>query len=175
MKPEIVSGARRAALHALLAVASLAAPASLRLRIPGALWRIGAYDVSTATAPLEGARRKVSSACIRRFPRRRCDAERALKKVRREVRAWRGLGESIAAYRGRSRAGATKSMWWTATRCRSSSCAAKDCCNSGSPYHADLIPAAVPVHREWAWPGSAYSSRLTNAAGEERGATRFLR
>ena len=70
MKPEIVSGARRRALHALLAIASLAAPAFAPARDSGdTLAGLAVYDgVDRQQRLLEGARREGFLALYTSFP-----------------------------------------------------------------------------------------------------------
>jgi iron(III) transport system substrate-binding protein len=171
MKPEIVSGAQRRALHALLVLACLAAPAlALAQDSRGALAGLAVYEgVDRPQRLLEGARREGVLALYTSFPLEDVAALNAAfeKKYSVKVRTWRAASEKvlqrtlIEAKAGRDEVDVVD-------------------CNSvplellrregllqpvRSSHHADLIPVAVPLHRAWAWARlnvfvQAYNTRL---------------
>ncbi len=171
MKPEIVSGARRRALHALLAVASLAAPAFAAAQDSrGALAGLAAYDgVDRHQRLLEGARREGFLSLYTSFPPEDVATLNAAfeKRYGVKVRAWRAASEKVLqrivaeARAGRDEVDVVDSNSVPLELLRRQGLLQP----VRSPYHADLIPAAVPVHREWAWARlsvfvQAYNTRL---------------
>src|SRR6266568_3782974 len=157
MKPEIVSGARRRALHALLAVASLAAPAFAAAQDSrGALAGLAVYDgVDRHQRLLEGARREGFLSLYTSFPPEDVATLNAAfeRKYGVKVRAWRAASEKVLqrivaeAQAGRDEVDLVDSNSVPLELLRRQGLLQA----VRSPYHADLIPAAVPAHREWAW------------------------
>jgi iron(III) transport system substrate-binding protein len=171
MKPEIVPGARGRALHALLAVASLASPGFVAAQdFRDSLAGLALYDgVDRHERLLEGARREGFLTLYTSFPPEDVATLNAAfeKKYGVKVRAWRAASEKVLQrIVAEARAGRDE-----VDMVDSNSVPLELLRRQGllqavrSPYHADLIPAAVPVHREWAWARlsvfvQAYNTRL---------------
>jgi len=171
MKPEIVSGARRRALHALLAIAGLAAPALAPARDSGdTLAGLAVYEgVDRQQRLLEGARREGFLALYTSFPPEDVAALNAAfeRKHGVKVRTWRAASEKVfqrilaEARAGRDEVDVVDSNSVPLELLRREGLLQP----VRSPHHADLIPVAVPSHREWAWARlsvfvQAYNTRL---------------
>jgi iron(III) transport system substrate-binding protein len=170
MKPEIAgSRTRRRAWVALLAVASLASPVAAR-ETRSALAGLAAYEgVDRHQRLLEGARREGFLSLYTSFPPEDVAALNAAfeKKYGVKVRAWRAASEKVLhrivaeARAGRDEVDLVDSNSVPLELLRRQGLLQA----VRSSYHADLIPAAVPSHREWVWARlsvfvQAYNTRL---------------
>ena len=172
MKPEIAGNrTRRRAWHALLAVASLCAAAPVFAQDSrGVLAGLAAYDgVDRQQRLLEGARREGFLSLYTSFPPEDVATLNAAfeKRYGVKVRAWRAASEKVLqrivaeARAGRDEVDVVDSNSVPLELMRRDGLLQP----VRSPYHADLIPAAVPAHREWAWARlsvfvQAYNTRL---------------
>jgi iron(III) transport system substrate-binding protein len=174
MKPA-AGGARRRALHALLAVASLASPALVAAQDPrGALAGLAAYDgVDRDQRLLEGARREGFLGLYTSFPPEDIAVLNAAFEAKYgvKVRTWRAASEKVLqrtvaeAKAGRDEVDVVDSNSVPLELLRREGLLQA----VRSPCHADLIPAAVPAHREWVWARlsvfvQAYNTRLVKRA-----------
>ncbi|TMH43821.1 MAG: extracellular solute-binding protein [Betaproteobacteria bacterium] len=176
MKPEVAaSGIRRRAWVALLALASLASPAFLAAQeARGVLASLAAYEgADRHQRLLEGARREGFLSLYTSFPPEDVATLNAAfeKKYGVKVRAWRAASEKVLQRTvAEARAGRdevdlvdSNSVPLELLRRQGLLQAVR------SAHHADLIPAAVPEHREWAWARlsvfvQAYNTRLIRQA-----------
>jgi iron(III) transport system substrate-binding protein len=159
--------------RALLAIAALglASPSFLAAQDSrGALEGLAAYDGAERDRRLlEGARREGFLSLYTSFPPEDVATLNAAfeKKYGVKVRAWRAASEKVLQRTvAEARAGRdevdlvdSNSVPLELLRRQGLLQAVR------SPYHADLIPAAVPVHRAWAWARlsvfvQAYNTRL---------------
>ncbi len=142
------------ALHVLLAVASLAVvPRVAAQDSRSVLAGLAAYEgTGRHQRLLEGARREGFLSLYTSFPPEDVATLNAAfeKKYGVKVRAWRAASEKVLqrtvaeAQAGRDEVDLVDSNSVPLER-QGLLQAVR------SPYHADLIPAAVPEHREWAW------------------------
>jgi iron(III) transport system substrate-binding protein len=170
MKPKIASSAPRRALHALLAVASLASPAFVAAQDSSALAGLAVYEgVDRHQRLLEGARREGFLNLYASFPPEDLAVLNAAfeKKYGVKVHTWRAASEKVLQ---RTLAEA-KAGRFEVDLVDSNSVPLELLHREGllqavrSRHHADLIPAAVPAHREWVWARlsvfvQAYNTRL---------------
>ena len=174
MKPEMAaSGTRRRACVALLALASLASPVAAQ-EARSALAGLAAYGgVDRHQRLLEGARREGFLSLYTSFPPEDVATLNAAfeKKYGVKVRAWRAASEKVLqrtvaeAKAGRDEVDLVDSNSVPLELLRREGLLQA----VRSPYHADLLPAAVPLHREWAWARlsvfvQAYNTRLVKKA-----------
>src|SRR6266568_2077642 len=177
MKPEIAA-TRGLALVALVAAASLASPAFLAAQeVRGALAGLAAYEgADRHQRLLEGARREGFLSLYTSFPPEDVATLNAAfeKKYGVKVRAWRAASEKVLQRTvAEARAGRDE-----VDLVDSNSVPLELLRRQGllqpvrSSYHADLIPAAVPEHRAWAW---ARLSVFVQAYNTRGGPARVLR
>jgi iron(III) transport system substrate-binding protein len=174
MKPDIAARAtRRRAWVALLALASLASPVAAQ-EARSALAGLAAYEgVDRHQRLLEGARREGFLSLYTSFPPEDVATLNAAfeKKYGVKVRAWRAASEKVLqrtvaeAKAGRDEVDLVDSNSVPLELLRREGLLQA----VRSPYHADLLPAAVPLHREWAWARlsvfvQAYNTRLVKKA-----------
>src|SRR5216110_3379548 len=152
------------ALCALLAVASLASPVAAQ-EARSVLAGLAAYEgADRHKRRLEGGRREGFLSLYTSFPPEDVATLNAAfeRKYGVKVRAWRAASEKVLqrivaeAQAGRDEVDLVDSNSVPLELLR-------------SPYHADLIPAAVPEHRAWAWARlsvfvQAYNTRLVREA-----------
>jgi ABC-type Fe3+ transport system substrate-binding protein len=170
VKPEIAAGAtRRRALCALLAVASLVSPVAAQ-DSRSVLAGLAAYEgADRHQRLLEGARGEGFLSLYTSFPPEDIAALNAAfeKKYAVKVHAWRAASEKVLqramaeAKAGRFELDIVDSNSVPLELLHRESLLQP----VGSPYQADLIPAAVPAHREWVWARlsvfvQAYNTRL---------------
>src|SRR5712664_2383807 len=176
MKPEVAaSGIRRRAGIALPAVASLASPAFLAAQeARGVLAGLAAYEgADRHQRLLEGARREGFLSLYTSFPPEDVATLNAAfeRKYGVKVRAWRAASEKVLqrtvaeAQAGRDEVDLVDSNSVPLELLRRQGLLQA----VRSPYHADLIPVAVPAHREWVWARvsvfvQAYNTRLIKQA-----------
>ena len=166
---------KKRALHALLAVASLAAvqPAAAQ-DSRGVLAELAANEgAGRDQRLLEGARREGFLSLYTSFPPEDVAALNAAfeKKYGVKVRAWRAASEKVfqrtvaEAQAGRDEVDIVDSNSVPLELLRREGLLQP----VRSPRHADLIPVAVPEHRAWAWARlsvfvQAYNTRLVKKA-----------
>jgi len=176
MKPEIAAG--RIRRQALLAIAMLclSSPSFLAAQegTRGTLAGLAAYDGADRDKRLlEGARREGFLSLYTSFPPEDVATLNAAfeKKYGVKVRTWRAASEKVLqrtlaeAKAGRDEVDLVDSNSVPLEHLRRHGLLQA----VRSPYHAELIPAAVPVHREWAWVRlsvfvQAYNTRLVSKA-----------
>jgi ABC-type Fe3+ transport system substrate-binding protein len=162
---------KKRALHVLLAVASLAVvPRVAAQDSRGVLAGLAAYEgTDRHQRLLEGARREGFLSLYTSFPPEDVATLNAAfeRKYGVKVRAWRAASEKVLqrivaeAQAGRDEVDLVDSNSVPLELLRRQGLLQA----VRSPYHADLIPAAVPEHREWAWARlsvfvQAYNTRL---------------
>jgi len=166
---------KKRALHALLAIASLAAVQSAAAQDPrGVLAELAANEgAGRDQRLLEGARREGFLSLYTSFPPEDVAALNAAfeKKYGVKVRAWRAASEKVfqrtvaEAQAGRDEVDIVDSNSVPLELLRREGLLQP----VRSPRHADLIPVAVPGHRAWAWARlsvfvQAYNTRLVKKA-----------
>ncbi|TMH54538.1 MAG: extracellular solute-binding protein [Betaproteobacteria bacterium] len=166
---------KKRALHVLLAVASLAVvPRVAAQEARSVLEGLAAYEgADRHQRLLEGARREGFLNLYTSFPPEDVATLNAAfeKKYGVKVRAWRAASEKVLqrtvaeAQAGRDEVDLVDSNSVPLELLRRQGLLQP----VRSPYHADLIPAAVPEHRAWAWARlsvfvQAYNTRLIKRA-----------
>src|SRR5258707_2182534 len=160
-------------LCALLAVACLASPVAAQ-EARGVLAGLALYEgADRHQRLLEGARREGFLSLYTSFPPEDVATLNAAfeRKYGVKVRAWRAASEKVLqrtvaeAKAGRDEVDLVDSNSVPLELLRREGLLQA----VRSPYHADLLPAAVPVHREWAWARlsvfvQAYNTRLVKKA-----------